>query len=106
MLSVAFIFLQERKKLQEQFATEQEAIFGSKPSPMRQFPTKKPLGQSSSANIACGTPTGRRVSTPFGRQGIISSGKEKKGGKGSVVTPDNYVSLQKDDSVSHNSSIL
>ncbi|XP_064979636.1 65-kDa microtubule-associated protein 5-like [Musa acuminata AAA Group] len=96
----------ERKKLQEQFATEQEALFGSKPSPMRQFPTKKPLGQSSSANIACGTPTGRRVSTPFGRQGILSSGKDKKGGKGSVVTPDNYVSLQKDDSVSHNSSIL
>ncbi|URE38457.1 Microtubule associated protein (MAP65/ASE1 family) [Musa troglodytarum] len=96
----------ERKKLQEQFATEQEALFGSKPSPMRQFPMKKPLGQSSSVNIACGTPTGRRVSTPFGRQGIVSSGKEKKGGKGSVLTPDNYVSLQKDDSVSHNSSIL
>ncbi|WOK95958.1 65-kDa microtubule-associated protein 5 [Canna indica] len=86
----------EQKKLQEQFATEQEALFGSKPSPLRQIPSRKPLGQSSNANIAGGTP-GRRASTPFGRHGILSSGKEKKVGYSSrIVNPVNYVSLPKE----------
>ncbi|KAJ6825636.1 65-kDa microtubule-associated protein 5-like [Iris pallida] len=89
----------EQKRLQEQFATEQEALFGAKPSPMRQFSVKKPLGQSSSANTMVGTPTSRRVSTPFPRQGMMaSSGKEKREiSKGAAPIPLNYVALPKDD---------
>ncbi|KAK8976412.1 hypothetical protein V6N11_013548 [Hibiscus sabdariffa] len=56
----------EQKRLQEQFAAEQEAIFGSRP--------KKPLGQT---NAMVGTPTGRRVSTPVGKH-PVSSLKERR----------------------------
>ncbi|OAY77610.1 65-kDa microtubule-associated protein 5 [Ananas comosus] len=87
----------EQKKLQEQQTAEQEALYGTKPSPMRQFPVKKPLGQSSNVNMAVGTPTGRRVSTPLSRHGFASSGKDKKEiGKGNAVIPVNYVALPKD----------
>lgn len=98
MSILAVIIVQEQKRLQEQFAAEQEALFGTKPSPLRQFSAKKPLGQSSSANTMAGTPVSRRVSTPFPRHGITSSGKEKKSGKAVAATiPVNYVSLAKDD---------
>ncbi|XP_072984532.1 65-kDa microtubule-associated protein 5-like isoform X1 [Typha latifolia] len=89
----------EQKRLQEQFAAEQEALFGTKPSPMRQVPVKKPLGQSSNVNMAAGTPTGRRISTPSSRHGISSSSKEKKDtAKVSAAIPVNYVALPKDSS--------
>ncbi|KAG1327748.1 65-kDa microtubule-associated protein 5 [Cocos nucifera] len=93
----------EQKRLQEQFTAEHEALFGSKPSPMRQLTVKKPLGQSSNVNMAGGTPTGRRVSTPLARHGISSSGKDKKeSGKKTAMVPLNYVALPKDDSLSQN----
>ncbi|KAG6618182.1 65-kDa microtubule-associated protein 5-like [Carya illinoinensis] len=83
----------EQKRLQDQLAAEQEARFGSRPTP------KKPLGQSTSANTVVGTPTGRRVTTPSGRQGI-SAGKEHRDGRINNIIPVNYVVLPKDDSVS------
>ncbi|KAG7948591.1 hypothetical protein I3843_13G015100 [Carya illinoinensis] len=83
----------EQKRLQDQLAAEQEARFGSRPTP------KKPLGQSTSANTVVGTPTGRRVTTPSGRQGI-SAGKEHRDGRINNIIPVNYVALPKDDSVS------
>lgn len=79
----------EQKRLQEQFATEQEALFGSKPT------TKKPLGQSTNANTLAGTPVGRRVSTPSSRHGV-SAGKERRdSGRGGTTIPPNYVALPK-----------
>lgn len=75
---------QEQKRLQDQFAAEQETIYGSKSA-------KKPLGN---ANTVPGTPNSRRMSTPSGRYGA-SIGKEKRG-SGHVI-PINYVSLAKDD---------
>lgn len=74
----------EQKRLQDQFAAEQETIYGSKSA-------KKPLGN---ANTVPGTPNSRRMSTPSGRYGA-SIGKEKRG-SGHVI-PINYVSLAKDD---------
>ncbi|KAG6528371.1 hypothetical protein ZIOFF_010525 [Zingiber officinale] len=103
---------EEKRRSREQkrlSAAAPEAPLGSKPSPLRQFPAKKPLGQSSIANMACGTPvsSGRRVATPYGRHGFASSGEEKKGGRGNVVAPVNYVSLQKvDESLPRNNSLL
>ncbi|GAB4827746.1 hypothetical protein Ancab_034632 [Ancistrocladus abbreviatus] len=80
----------EQKRLQEQLATEKEALFGSKPA------TKKPLGNS---NMMIGTPI-RKVGTPLGRIGI-SGGKERRdGGKAGAIIPLNYVALPKDDAVS------
>ncbi|XP_074589831.1 65-kDa microtubule-associated protein 5-like [Curcuma longa] len=71
-----------REQKRQSAAAPEAPPSGSKPSPtMRQFPAKKPLGQSSIANMACGTPVpgGRRIATPYGRHGLASSAEEKKG---------------------------
>ncbi|OEL33976.1 65-kDa microtubule-associated protein 2 [Dichanthelium oligosanthes] len=88
------IILKELKKRQEQI--------GTKPSPIRPHPARKPLGQSSNVNIVVGTPTSRRVSTPMSRKGGLSSGKVKEGTK-TTVAPANYVAIPKD--CSDNSSL-
>ncbi|CAM0955524.1 unnamed protein product [Alopecurus aequalis] len=88
--------LRELKKLQEQFAAEQGATYGAKPSPMRPLSARKPLGQSSNVNIIGGTPNRRRVSTPISRKGGLSCGKMKDAGKTTASIPANYVSLPKD----------
>lgn len=84
--------LQEQKRLQEQHATEQEAIFGSRPS------IKKPLGQSTNANSMVGTPISRRAGTPLGRHGVSAAKERRESGRVNI-TPVNYVALPKDDSV-------
>ncbi|XP_020572769.1 65-kDa microtubule-associated protein 5-like [Phalaenopsis equestris] len=84
----------EHKRLQEQYATEQEVLFGTKPSPLRQLSAKKPLGQTN-LNLPGGTPVGRRFS--MSRPVVLSSGKEKKdGNKVATAIPLNYVALSKD----------
>uniref|UniRef100_A0ACD5TLA5 Uncharacterized protein n=1 Tax=Avena sativa TaxID=4498 RepID=A0ACD5TLA5_AVESA len=88
--------LRELKKLQEQFAAEQGATYGAKPSPMRPLSARKPLGQSSNVNIIGGTPNSRRVSTPISRKGVLSCGKMKDAVKTTASTPANYVALPKD----------
>lgn len=95
---------QEHKRLQEQFAVEQEARYGSKPIPLRQFPAKKPLGQSGNVNVVVGcgmmmTPKSRRISTQFGKSGSLleSTNKERKT-KFVTPTSSNYVSILKEDS--------
>ncbi|KAM7265731.1 hypothetical protein ACFE04_003414 [Oxalis oulophora] len=80
---VPFLYDKEQKKLQDQLATEQEAIFGSRPA------TKKPLCQSN----MIGTPI-RRVSTPSGRHG--TSGKERREITRPNIAPINYVALPKE----------
>ncbi|XP_022764685.1 65-kDa microtubule-associated protein 5 isoform X2 [Durio zibethinus] len=79
----------EQKRLQEQFAAEQEALFGSRP--------KKPLGQT---NTMAGTPISRRVSTPSGRHGVSSLKERRESARVNNVIPLNFVALPKDDSVS------
>ncbi|XP_050386255.1 65-kDa microtubule-associated protein 5 [Argentina anserina] len=83
----------EQKRLQEQHATEQEALFGSRPS------TKKPLGQSTNANTNLGTPINRHTGTPLGRHGVSAAKEHRESGRANM-TPVNYVALPKDDSVS------
>lgn len=73
--------------MQEQLATEKEAIYGSKP--------KKPLGQSTNNNTMVGTPA-RRIGTPSGRMGISGS-KDRR--DSTRVIPVNFVALAKDDPV-------
>lgn len=91
LIELSFIF-QEQKKLQEQLAAEQEALFGSRPT------TKKPLGQSTNTNSTVGTPIGRRVMTPSGRIGFSGTKEHRESGRVNNVIPLNYVALQKDDS--------
>ncbi|KAJ8646333.1 hypothetical protein MRB53_008081 [Persea americana] len=92
----------EQKRLQEQLATEQETLFGSKPSPLRLLNMKKQSIQGANA----GTPTGRRVSTPTPRHGVLAGKERKDGGRAAMVIPVNYVALPKDDSLSRNNSEL
>ncbi|KAJ0102997.1 hypothetical protein Patl1_05731 [Pistacia atlantica] len=84
----------EQKRLQEQLATEQEAIYGSKPT------IKKPLGQS---NTMVGTPMSRRAMTPSNRHGISGGKDRRESGRVTNAIPLNYVALPKDDSVSRGS---
>lgn len=82
----------EQKRLQEQIATEKEAMFGSKSS------IKKPLGLSSNnGNTISGTPMGLHVATP-GRFGISSGKDRRESGRTGAMTPINYVALSKEDS--------
>ncbi|KAL2898157.1 65-kDa microtubule-associated protein 5 [Bienertia sinuspersici] len=81
----------EQKKLQEQLATEKEALYGSRP--------KKPLGQSINNNTMVGTPNARRIGTPSGRG--VSGSKERR--DSTRVIPVNFVALAKDDPVSRGS---
>ncbi|PKU83239.1 65-kDa microtubule-associated protein 5 [Dendrobium catenatum] len=86
----------EHKRLQEQYATEQEVLFGTKPSPLRNLSAKKPLGQSN-LNLQGGTPVGRRFSTHLSRPVILSNSKDKKdGNKVATAIPLNFVALSKD----------
>ncbi|KAH1046021.1 hypothetical protein J1N35_036805 [Gossypium stocksii] len=79
----------EQKRLQEQFAAEQEALFGSRP--------KKPLAQT---NAMVGTPTSRRVSTPSGKHGVSNLKERRETGRVNNVIPLNFVALPKDDPMS------
>ena len=85
---------QEQKRLQEQFAAEQEVLYGSRPT------IKKPLVQSATSNTLTGTPTSRRLGTPVARHGISAGKERRESGKVSALIPVNYVALAKDDSVS------
>ncbi|XP_057514143.1 65-kDa microtubule-associated protein 1 isoform X2 [Actinidia eriantha] len=84
----------EQKRLQEQYAAEQEVLYGSRPT------IKKPLVQSATSNTLTGTPTSRRLGTPVARHGISAGKERRESGKVSAVIPVNYVALAKDDSVS------
>ncbi|KAG9454810.1 hypothetical protein H6P81_007714 [Aristolochia fimbriata] len=82
----------EQKKLQEQLATEQEVLYGSKRSAIG----KKPLAPSASANSCGGTPANRRLTTS-GASKVASFGKERKDyTKATPTTPLNYVALPKE----------
>uniref|UniRef100_A0A7C9A6G3 Uncharacterized protein n=3 Tax=Opuntia streptacantha TaxID=393608 RepID=A0A7C9A6G3_OPUST len=83
----------EQKKLQEQLASEKEAVFGSRPN------VKKPLGQSNH-NTMVGTPVARRVATPSGRLGISGSKERRDSIRVGGLIPVNFVALPKDDPVS------
>lgn len=80
--------------MQEQLATEHEAIFGSRSA------TKKPLGQSTNANTMVGTPMGRRAAGPLGRHGPSAGKERRESGRVNNIIPVNYVALSKDDPVS------
>ncbi|KAL8131671.1 65-kDa microtubule-associated protein 1-like [Apium graveolens] len=87
--------MRDQKKFHEQLNTEQEAIFGSKPSPARSLSTKKVMGLR--ANAANGTPS-RRISAAHQ---TLSKSINKEGKRDMrPVAPVNYVSLAKEDATS------
>lgn len=89
--------LQDQKKFHEQLSTEQETLFGSRPSPARPLSTKKVLGPR--ANGANGIPN-RRLSLNAHQNGTRSINKDgKRDNMMRPVAPLNYVAISKEEDV-------
>lgn len=94
--------MRESKKFHEQQSTEQESIFGSRPSPARPAGPKKVVGPRANGGVN-GTPS-RRLSLNAHQNGSRSTTKEgKRESTGSIrpAAPVNYVAISKEDSASH-----
>lgn len=92
----------DQKKHQDQQHTEQEAIFGSRPSPARPVSVgnKKVIGPRTNGGGANGTPN-RRLSLNPHQNGSRSIVKDGKRDNNRPVAPLNYVAISKDDAASH-----
>uniref|UniRef100_A0A5B7AHG8 Putative microtubule-associated protein 1-like n=1 Tax=Davidia involucrata TaxID=16924 RepID=A0A5B7AHG8_DAVIN len=92
--------MRDQKKFHEQLSTEQEAFFGSRPSPGRPLGTKKVVGPRANGG-ANGTPTpSRRLSLNAHQNGARSTNKDGKRDT-RPVAPVNYVAISKEDVASH-----
>ncbi|XWS09743.1 hypothetical protein CRYUN_Cryun39dG0015700 [Craigia yunnanensis] len=89
----------DQKKFHEQQNTEQEAIFGSRPSPARPASTKKVVGSRANGG-ANGTPS-RRLSLNANQNGSKSAAKDGKRDSMRLAAPANYVAISKEDAASH-----
>ncbi|KAK2987048.1 hypothetical protein RJ640_004774, partial [Escallonia rubra] len=90
--------MRDQKKFHEQLNTEQEAIFGSRPSPARPLSTKKVVGPRANGG-ANGTPN-RRLSLNAHQNGSRSINKDGKRDNTRPVAPLNYVAISKEDAAS------
>ncbi|KAI3504398.1 hypothetical protein L1887_25851 [Cichorium endivia] len=91
--------MRDQKKFHEQLNTEQEAIFGSRPSPTPGRPlssTKKVVGPRVNGGAANGTPN-RRLSLNQNGGG----GRSGKRDSARPIAPLNYVAISKEDAASH-----
>ncbi|KAH1121170.1 hypothetical protein J1N35_004330 [Gossypium stocksii] len=91
--------LRDQKKYGEQQNTEQEAIFGSKPSPARPSGTKKVVGPRANGGTN-GTPS-RRLSLNATQNGSRSATKDGKRDSMKLAAPANFVAISKEDAASH-----
>ncbi|KAF8410799.1 hypothetical protein HHK36_003336 [Tetracentron sinense] len=91
--------MRDQKRFNEQVTTEQEAIFGSRPSPGRPLGPKKVVGPRANEG-ANGTPS-RRLSLNTPQNGARSTSKEGKKDNTRPVAPVNYVAISKEDAASH-----
>ncbi|GAB2277751.1 hypothetical protein Dimus_012454 [Dionaea muscipula] len=90
--------LRDQKKFHEQLNTEQEAVFGSRPSPARPLGTKKVVGPRANGAGANGTTPTRRLSlSANGNRSINRDGKIDA----RPVAPVNYVAISKEDAASY-----
>ncbi|KAG8502796.1 hypothetical protein CXB51_000550 [Gossypium anomalum] len=91
--------LRDQKKYGEQQNTEQEAIFGSRPSPARPSGTKKVVGPRANGGTN-GTPS-RRLSLNATQNGSRSATKDGKRDSMKLAAPANFVAISKEDAASH-----
>ncbi|KAG0500314.1 hypothetical protein HPP92_000386 [Vanilla planifolia] len=90
--------MRDQKRIHEQLATEQEALFGSKPSPSRSLSTKKVVGPRPNGGHANQT-HGRRLSHYDNNNGVRLASKDDKR-DGRLSAPANYVAIAKEDAAS------
>ncbi|XP_027341493.1 65-kDa microtubule-associated protein 1-like [Abrus precatorius] len=91
--------MRDQKKYLEQQNSEQEPVFGSRPSPARPLGNKKVVGPRPNGG-ANGTPN-RRLSLNAHQNGSRFTTKDGKRDNSRPVAPLNYVSISKEDAVSH-----
>ncbi|CAN0900941.1 65-kDa microtubule-associated protein 2 [Linum grandiflorum] len=88
--------MRDQKKYNEQQNTEQEAVFGARPSPARPVGTKKVVGPRVNGN---GTPS-RRLSMNISQNSSgRSASKDRRDTR--LSAPNNYVAISKEDAASH-----
>ncbi|XP_006575692.1 65-kDa microtubule-associated protein 1-like isoform X1 [Glycine soja] len=90
--------MRDQKKHHEQRNTEQETIFGSRPSPARPVSSSKSGGPRANGG-ANGTPN-RRLSLNAHKNGNRSTSKDGKRDN-RLSAPVNYVAISKEDAASH-----
>ncbi|KAJ8642503.1 hypothetical protein MRB53_004251 [Persea americana] len=90
--------MRDQKRFHEQLNTEQEAIFGSRPSPNRPLAPKKVVGPRANGGGSNGTPS-RRLS--LNANGARSASKDGKKESNRLSAPLNYVAIAKEDAASH-----
>ncbi|KAJ0989742.1 hypothetical protein J5N97_008098 [Dioscorea zingiberensis] len=98
--------MRDQKKFHEQVTTEQEAMFGSRPSPARSLGPKKVVGPRAGGGAANGTPS-RRLSLnthSSGANGGRSAIRDGRRESARPAAPVNYVAIAKEEAVSHVSS--
>ncbi|XP_008776645.2 65-kDa microtubule-associated protein 1-like [Phoenix dactylifera] len=91
--------LRDQKRFHEQLNTEQEALFGSKPSPARPLGPKKVVGPRGNAGASNGTPS-RRLSLSThhsSSNGVRSASRDGKREANRPSAPVNYVAIAKED---------
>ncbi|RZR95054.1 hypothetical protein BHM03_00023872 [Ensete ventricosum] len=103
-----FIFVDQavlliQKRFHEQLATEQEAMFGSRPSPVRPLGAKKVISPRSNGSAPNGTATRRlslnsHQSGSSGPQSVSRDGKRDNSNR--PAAPVNYVAIAKEDAAS------
>ncbi|KAE8725468.1 65-kDa microtubule-associated protein 1 [Hibiscus syriacus] len=91
---------EDQKKFSEQQNPEQEAIFGSRPSPARASGTKKVVGPRANGG-SNGTPPSRRLSLNANQNGSRSGTKDGRRDSTKLASPSNYVAMSKEDAASH-----
>ncbi|RWR71837.1 65-microtubule-associated protein 1-like protein [Cinnamomum micranthum f. kanehirae] len=90
--------MRDQKRFHEQINTEQEALFGSRPSPNRPLAPKKVVGPRANGGGSNGTPS-RRLS--LNANGARSASKDGKKESNRLSAPLNYVAIAKEDAASH-----
>ncbi|XP_008782927.1 65-kDa microtubule-associated protein 1-like [Phoenix dactylifera] len=95
--------LRDQKRFQEQVNTEQEALFGSRPSPAKPLGPKKMVGPRGNGGASNGTPSRRlSLNTHHGSgNGVRSVSRDGKREVSRPAAPANYVAIAKEDAVSH-----
>ncbi|KAG9445290.1 hypothetical protein H6P81_016630 [Aristolochia fimbriata] len=91
--------MRDQKRFHEQINTEQESLFGSRPSPVRPLGPKKVVGPRANGSATNGTPN-RRLSLQSGGSGVRSMTKDGKSSN-RPAAPVNYVAIAKEDAASH-----
>ena len=90
--------MKDQKKHHEQRNTEQETIFGSRPSPARPVSSSKSGGPRANGGVNA-TPN-RRLSLNAHQNGNRSTSKDGKR-ENRLSAPVNYVAISKEDAASH-----